>query len=135
MKLILASVLFTVSAWSQVVFTPDQPSQAPIPGKIVATAPNLSCTFTGDSVPATSILVACSIGTVSVAPYTIPIASGVSYMVNFTYGPAGTGSYLGGIFTGPSTASTGGSSSSGGISFQVSAGTGSPSGTATTGVL
>lgn len=67
-----------------VVFTPDVPAVTPvagspaIPGHFTATANSITCTITGNAVPATAALITCTLGLTSpatVATYTIPLPS------------------------------------------------------------
>lgn len=67
---------------------PPTPPNAGTPGSVIATAsPNLSCTVTGNAIPATAVIIACpQLGpTAKVAAYTMPMPAGTSYTFNQTY--------------------------------------------------
>lgn len=76
---------FSLSATveAQIVYTPPVAPQAATPAKLVVsggTSPNsVSCTVTGNAVPATSLTFACTVLGVSITPYTIPFTTGSAY--------------------------------------------------------
>ena len=75
LTIVALSIAFAQGAGStgSVVFVP------PAPGHFVATAGSVTCTVTGNAVPATAILVGCQLGAVAVPTYTIPLPANSAY--------------------------------------------------------
>jgi D-serine deaminase-like pyridoxal phosphate-dependent protein len=52
---------------------------APTPGSVIATAGSITCAFAGNASPATAVTISCTLGTVKVDPYTMPVSNGSAY--------------------------------------------------------
>jgi len=83
--LILVFALAHVSA--QIVVTPPVPPQGGTAGKVVVTAGTINCTITGDTVPASSIQVACTVAGTVIAPYHVAIGTQQNYTLNHVHLP------------------------------------------------
>lgn len=88
MKFLL--LLFPIMLQAQVVWTAPVDPQPGVPGKLVitdATAgnPTVSCTITGNAVPATALTFACAVGSITQPTYTIQFSPGISYTLQFNF--------------------------------------------------
>jgi hypothetical protein len=111
--LLFGLALALEGATGTVVVTP------PAPGKFVATAGNVTCTVSGNAIPATAVQINCvADGTVTLQNSTIPLPAGAGYTMSHSWGvvPA-QGSTPG--QAGDAVTATFLSSSSGVISYQV----------------
>lgn len=83
LKRFLALIFFSALAVAQVTYSAPTPAQAAKPAVLIATggtSPNVvTCSVTGNAVPATALTVSCSIGSVVISPYTIPFVVGTAY--------------------------------------------------------
>ena len=88
-KLLLLLCAFASLAAAQITYTPGSAPQAAVPTKVVATAGSgasaVSCTLTGDTFPATKVTIACTVGGVTISPYTVPFAAGTAYTFQHNY--------------------------------------------------
>jgi len=84
MKLLMLLSLGAGLLFGQTVsYTPGAAPQSAVPTKVVATAGTgttaVACTLTGDTFPAAKVTIACTVGPVTIAPYTIAFTAGTAY--------------------------------------------------------
>lgn len=83
-------VLLAGIASAQIVWTAPVPPQAAVPGKLVLTDdtagnPTVACTFTGNAVPATAIIVSCSVGSTITDSYTLQFSPGIARTISVMF--------------------------------------------------
>jgi hypothetical protein len=61
------------AATGTITFTP------PAPGKVVAIAGSVTCTVSGNTVPATAVNVSCIMGSVTIPSYIVPLPANSAY--------------------------------------------------------
>jgi hypothetical protein len=80
MKLTFLLSFFLAAAQGAVTYTPPVPAQTATPGKVVMAAGALTCTVTGDAVPAQALAITCT-GAITTSAILIPLPTGA----NFTF--------------------------------------------------
>jgi len=83
-----ALFLIALTVFAQIVVTPPVPPAGGTAGKVVLTAGSITCTITGDSIPAMSIQVACTVAGTVIAPYHVAIGTEQNFTLNHVHLPA-----------------------------------------------
>lgn len=88
-KRFLVFILSLIPLFAQVTYSPSIAPVAGTPAKLTATvgtAPNVvTCTVTGNAIPATALTFTCSLGSIAIVPYTVPFNLGSAYTLQHNY--------------------------------------------------
>lgn len=105
MKLVVLLAFTALASFAQATFTPPVPATAAVPGKLslvdsAAGAGAITCTITGNAVPATAVSIACTAGAQTIPAYSVPFVPSMAFTFALNLGSNSVGA----ILTMPATA-------------------------------